>query len=698
MPRFFSSNGSSLSQNRTYDGTTDFAGEVDDWYVDLAAGQRITVLNQRRGSQDTYIYGIYDPSNSFIGGTRNDDNAGNLEARSSATAYTSGRYRVAVGSFGSFTGGYRLSVDISGVIGSFRPIDSTSSGYNYSYTSSNSSSSSYSITASNFSSFASSSVSIQSSYSSTTSTSFSATVQSVYGGTAVRPSELTVGSSSPTAAYGFISAGEQDGSSDNFDFDVIAGQRYVVRMQGSPSGMGTLADAYIRGVYLNGSFIGANDDADGSLDSRVSFYATSSGRLRVSCGAYSNHTGSYVVSVQAESVNLAPQYRSYTTSFSQLQSYSSSSYTSFNRTSLNSIYSTFSSYSSYSSVSALSEQVSLSLSSINFAASSFSYSSYSRIARTSAFTSNFSSVVQNSSFSRFTSRQYSAINYSQVSFSSFSTNDYSRFNFSRLASSDWSELFGNRNIATSFNFATAFESSSFASVSANHYSRFNFNTIFSSRSWAEASSSSYSNLNWGAVFSQSSFARMSTSNYSSINWGNVQYNEVTSARAYSNVNWGRVEYSEFSATSFSQTNWSRTQFNEMGRCDLTTLTSRFSSTSSTSVRVSHITAAGSSYNAVSTSQRDIITCAANLGTVNIASANSRVRAAGDLYGINTGTLLNISGFNLGVDYLNLGSLNASLLSTARVGNNTVVNYNGTAVATLVGLRSGASVSQLFGAA
>jgi len=695
MPSISPNSSSSSSLSNSYYGTTDYSYERDYWDVSLQAGQSFQVTARRYGSPDTYIYGIYDPNGRLISGTTNDDNAGNLEARSNIYASSTGTYRVAVGAYSSNTGGYRLDTVIGAApasIGSY----------------------------SSYESYA------QASYQS-------------YGGTATSATSITLASgSSPTTQYGYIAAGEQDGSRDNFSFAVTAGRSYTIRMQGSPSGNGTLRDTYIRGAYLNGRFVGSNDDADGSLDSRVTFYASESGTLRVAAGAYGSNTGSYRLSVEADQV--ASTYTSYASTFSQ-------SYTSYTSSSITSLYNSFNSYSSYSSNTFVSSQVTTTLSSMSFSfSSSFNYSSYSRIASTTAFTSNFSAVLQNSEFT--SSRHYRAVNWSRIDYSTLSERDYSnRLNFARMGTADVREMFSSSSVR-SVNWGAALSNTSFASMSVSRYSSFNWSSVFSSSSFAEASSTAYSNINWGRAFTSRSFASFSTSSYSNINWGNVQWNEVTSAsayrrinwnsveyseftsssytnvnwgrvnysqiqasnyssvnwgsvqfnevrsaRAYRSINWGSVQYSEMSASSFSSMNWNRVQFSEMGRCDLSTLTATNRSYNS-QVAVSHITQASASYTA--SARRDIVTAANNLGTVTIAGQNHR--RLGDLYGIATGTTLNISNFNLGVDFLNLGTLNASLLSTAVVGGNTVVNYNGAAVATLTGHSTAYTVAQLFGAA
>jgi len=190
-------------------------------------------------------------------------------------------------------------------------------------------------------------------------------------------------------------------------------------------------------------------------------------------------------------------------------------------------------------------------------------------------------------------------------------------------------------------------------------------------------------------------SEVSASTYSSINWGSVNYSQFNSA-SYRQTDWSSVQYSEFSSSSMSSVNWARVNFSELGRTDLTNLTGSLAGTygsASSGIATQHISSSSYSYSA--SSYREIITSAANLGTVNITGSVGRI---GDIYGINTGTNLNISNFDVGRDFMNLGTLNASLLAVATSGSNTIVNYNGAAVATLVGVTGITSVDSLFGAA
>jgi len=670
MPSFNRNDRSYASSQDLY-GATDYSYERDNYYVYLHEGQSATVTNWTLGSSDTYIFGVYDPTGSYIDGTSNDDSVidgrSTASARTHFTASTSGNYRISAGSYSFNTGSYRLNLQISARI-SQSAYDNLIDSYDTNYTSSS-------------------------------------------------PYSLGI-SSSPTVVNGYIEAGEQSGYNDNYSFNVVAGSSYTVRMQGSPSGYGTLRDTFIRGVWLNGSYMGSNDDSNGSLDSAFTFYASTSGTVRVSAGAYGSNTGSYRLSLSRDSV--APAYQNLASSLNSFSSYSS-----FSTTTITTIVNTFSSYTSFSSNLALAPIFSRTLSMMNFSSFS-SYSQFSQISSTSAFTQNFSSVIQNSSFSSFTSTQYSAINWQSINYSNLSSTDFSsRLNFSRFSRSDFSEMFRSTT-ADEIEWGSVLSNRTFASSSVqSNYSSISWSSVFSSSSFSNATSSAYSNVHWGQAFAQTSFRSMSARAYTNINWGNVQWNELTSSTSYANVNWGRVEYNEFTSSSYSQVNWGRVEYNEftsssysqvnwgrveynemnsssfsginwarvdrseMGRCDLTALTDDNRAYGSVNVR--HISSRTSSYSA--SSRSDIVTAGANLGRINIAGELSR--SVGDIYGINTGTMLNITNFDRGVDFLNLGRLNASLLTTQIVGSNTVVNYNGNAVATLIGL-SGATVAQLFG--
>ncbi|MBL8481324.1 MAG: Ig-like domain-containing protein [Rhodocyclaceae bacterium] len=117
-----------------------------------------------------------------------------------------------------------------------------------------------------------------------------------------------------TATTGQVSVGgsatgrvEVAGDQDWFAVTLNAGTSYTIR-EFAASGQ-TLADTFIRGIYNSAGVLQANtinDDADGSLSSRVTFAPSVSGTYYIAASGYGSDTGTYSVSVASQS-NLAPQ-------------------------------------------------------------------------------------------------------------------------------------------------------------------------------------------------------------------------------------------------------------------------------------------------------------------------------------------------------------------------------------------------------
>lgn len=80
-----------------------------------------------------------------------------------------------------------------------------------------------------------------------------------------------------------------------------AGHHYDFYLQGAPSGQGTLADAYIAGIYgANGEpFQGtADDDSGAGLDAAIGFTAPAAGDYYLAVRGYSRQSGTYTVAVE----------------------------------------------------------------------------------------------------------------------------------------------------------------------------------------------------------------------------------------------------------------------------------------------------------------------------------------------------------------------------------------------------------------
>ena len=87
---------------------------------------------------------------------------------------------------------------------------------------------------------------------------------------------------------------------DWFAVELVAGRTYQFDLGGSPSGVGTLSDTFLRAIYdsegryQSGSY---NDDFGGSRDSRVTFTASQSGTYYVRASGDRDETGSYTLRV-----------------------------------------------------------------------------------------------------------------------------------------------------------------------------------------------------------------------------------------------------------------------------------------------------------------------------------------------------------------------------------------------------------------
>ena len=100
------------------------------------------------------------------------------------------------------------------------------------------------------------------------------------------------------SATGNIGTG---GDRDWFAVEFEAGRTYVIDLEGSETGAGTLRDPYLRGVYdANGVFITgtSNDDGGAGYNSRVTFTAEEAGTYYVAAGAFRGREGTYTVRVR----------------------------------------------------------------------------------------------------------------------------------------------------------------------------------------------------------------------------------------------------------------------------------------------------------------------------------------------------------------------------------------------------------------
>ena len=93
---------------------------------------------------------------------------------------------------------------------------------------------------------------------------------------------------------------ETGGDRDWFAVELDAGRTYLIDLEGSHTGAGTLRDPYLRGVYdADGNLLAGttNDDGGAGLNSRVTFKAGEDATYYVAAGAYGDREGDYKLSV-----------------------------------------------------------------------------------------------------------------------------------------------------------------------------------------------------------------------------------------------------------------------------------------------------------------------------------------------------------------------------------------------------------------
>jgi hypothetical protein len=88
---------------------------------------------------------------------------------------------------------------------------------------------------------------------------------------------------------------------DWFAIELQAGGLYRIDLEGTRTGMGTLSDPYLRGIFdSTGTLLPGtqNDDAGEGYNSLVWFNAVAAGTHYISAGAYGSYVGTYKLSVQ----------------------------------------------------------------------------------------------------------------------------------------------------------------------------------------------------------------------------------------------------------------------------------------------------------------------------------------------------------------------------------------------------------------
>ena len=224
-------------------GSIETEGDRDWFAVELVAGHTYVVdlegSETGRGTlDDPHLRGIYDADGNLVPDTSNDDFNGSRNSRVTYTPAADGSYYVAVGASESGEGTYTVSVrdtgSVSEAAGEDLPADTTTTG--------------------------------------------------------------RVGvDSSATGTVGTV------GDEDWFAVELVAGRTYAIDLEGSGTGLGRLADPYLRGIHdADGNLLSgtSNDDVGDSRNSRVTYTPTVDGTYYVAAGAFGLAEGTYTVSVR----------------------------------------------------------------------------------------------------------------------------------------------------------------------------------------------------------------------------------------------------------------------------------------------------------------------------------------------------------------------------------------------------------------
>ncbi|PZQ47772.1 MAG: hypothetical protein DI556_16285 [Rhodovulum sulfidophilum] len=110
-----------------------------------------------------------------------------------------------------------------------------------------------------------------------------------------------------TGAAGLIDTGatraaslQVAGDHDIWSTTLISGLTYTIGERGSPSGGGTLPDAYLRVLSAANTQLAADDDSGVGLDSQVTYTATSTGTHYLEAGSFGDaYAGSYTLNISA---------------------------------------------------------------------------------------------------------------------------------------------------------------------------------------------------------------------------------------------------------------------------------------------------------------------------------------------------------------------------------------------------------------
>lgn len=122
------------------------------------------------------------------------------------------------------------------------------------------------------------------------------------GGTPPPPNDDYAGgpSTSGVLAVGDTKSGVLETGSDQdwFRMELQAGRTYVLEQRGAASGDGTLNDPVMALMDANGNVLATNDDAGGSVNSKIEYVAQSGGVYYLAAQSFGDATGTYKVSLR----------------------------------------------------------------------------------------------------------------------------------------------------------------------------------------------------------------------------------------------------------------------------------------------------------------------------------------------------------------------------------------------------------------
>lgn len=241
-------------------GTVETARDTDWFAVDLQAGQSYTVAASGTGAEalrDTVLW-VYDAAGFSI--AYDDDGGAGLNSQATVTSWESGTYYVAVGGYGSRTGGYTVSVEGDGSGADPDPWGAATP---------------------------------------RTPPDPAAPARDDHAGSATTTGTLAVGGSASGELESFD-------DSDWFAVTLTGGVTYRFDMTGMAGGGGTLSDPILSLRDADGTEVARNDDGGTGFDSQLHYTPVAGGVFYLDAQAYGGFgLGTYTVSATVSSASAA---------------------------------------------------------------------------------------------------------------------------------------------------------------------------------------------------------------------------------------------------------------------------------------------------------------------------------------------------------------------------------------------------------